>query len=254
MYPVLFRTGGFALRSFDVLVVLGIAAGVLLIWRRALDAGLDARKVLAGCLGAIALGLVGARAAFVVVNLDKFIAEPGKVFSLYGTGFQGALVGGFVALWAAARWLRVSLWRVLDVCAPAVALGQAIGRIGCLLNGCCYGRETDSMLGLYLPSYGGEWARRYPTQLMHSGANLLIVLVLLAVERRRSFSGFLFLLYAILYSAQRLLIDFLRASGPTFGESGVRGTVVASVITIVVAGGVLARRWVGQRDEASHSH
>lgn len=247
MLPVMFRVGSVEIRSFDVLVVLGMAVGLVLIAWRARRAGLNGLKVLAGGIGVVLAGLAGARLGFVLMDLPHFIANPGKIFSLYGTGFQGGLIVGILATALLARALRLSFWQLVDLFAPGLVLGQAIGRLGCLLNGCCYGVETDSFLGMYLPGRGGEWAYRYPTQLMHSAINLLILAVLLGVERTKPFDGFVCLLYLVLYSTQRLLLDFLREEGPTFGDSGVRGAVVAGALTILPAALLLAWKWVRAR-------
>jgi len=107
--------------------------------------------------------------------------------------------------------------------APPTALGLAIGRLGCAAAGCCYGRPTDSWLGVYLPDENGVWMMRYPTQLMCAAANLLIFFILLTVERygvRRvsknrgwPFDGFLALLFIALYSLKRFGMGFLRQAG-----------------------------------------
>jgi phosphatidylglycerol:prolipoprotein diacylglycerol transferase len=249
--PVLFHIGSFPVRSFDVLVVLGMIAGVVLSGWRAQRAGLGGARVMAGIIAIVLVGLAGSRLGIVIVDLGYYIHHWREIFSLYGTGFQGALVTGILAALALARYLRVSFWRLGDLLVPGVVLGQAIGRLGCFLNGCCYGRPTDSFLGVYLPGYGAEWAYRYPTQIIHSVANLLILVVLLRAERHKPFEGFLLLLYGLLYSTQRLLIDFLRETGPTFADhlplAGVRITRVLSVATILLAAVMMGWRWVRAR-------
>lgn len=121
------------------------------------------------------------------------------------------------------RLVRQPLGRAFDLAMLPLPLGQAIGRLGCLAAGCCYGRPTASWLGLYLPDHDGVWAMRYPTQLLSVAANLLILFCLLGAERRGRaraggqrgwpFDGFLALLYVALFSLKRFLIAFLRASG-----------------------------------------
>ena len=244
MYPVLFRIGSVAIRSYDAVVLLAMVVGVLLIYRRARRAGLSGRRVVWGCITIILVGIVGTRAGNVLVDLESYVGNWRAMFSLYGTGFQGGLIGGILATLVVARWLRVSFWELADLFAPSLILGQAIGRIGCFLNGCCYGQVTDSFLGMYLPGHGAGWDVRYPTQLMHSVANSAIFVTLLKVERRKPFAGFLFLLYAVLYSMQRLLIDFLRADAVPL-VAGIRPTEMVSVATILVAMGLLV--WKGTR-------
>jgi len=248
LYPILFHVGSFAVRSYDAVVALGMIAGLSLVCWRARRAGLGGARVLVGGIGVILVSLVGSRLGIVILDLRHYIPNWREIPSLYGTGFQGALVGGMLATLVFARYLRVSFWWLADLFAPGLVLGQAIGRVGCLLNGCCYGRPTDSFLALYLPNLGGEWAYRYPTQIMHVAANLVILVVLLNVSRRKSFDGFVFLLYVVLYSTHRLLFDFLRETGPVV--SGVRATQVASAVTILVASVVLMWKWARARSNA----
>ena len=138
---------------------------------------------------------------------------------------------GVCCVAAACCWrYKVSLGRVLDLVVLPAPLGQAIGRLGCLAVGCCYGRPTDSWLGIYLPDEQGVWLARYPTQLLSAAADLSIFCVLLVVERvgqsrvpedqRQTwpFNGFLALLYIVLFSLKRFAIAFLRASAvPVLG-------------------------------------
>jgi phosphatidylglycerol:prolipoprotein diacylglycerol transferase len=161
-----------------------------------------------------------------------------------GVSFPGALLGGAVAAVLICHHHRCPLWWACDQAIPALPLGHAIGRLGCLARGCCYGRPTTSWIGLYLPDIWGDWAVRYPTQLLSAAANLLIFLSLLTVERvgrRKSpprpnplpqrereqaplapggrevggeggwpFDGFLTLLYLGLYLLKRFGVEFLR--------------------------------------------
>ena len=247
MRPVLFEIGPLTVRSYDAMTALGIAMALTLTTRRSRQARLSGIQVLVGALVVFVAGIVGARAFYVLTDLGYYLAHPGQILSLYGSGIQGGLLAGGATLALLARLGPLSFWEMGDLIAPGVVLGQAIGRVGCLLNGCCHGRETNSWLGLYLPAYGGDWAYRYPTQLIHAGANLLIFLILMRVERHKPYDGFILLLYAILFSAQRLAIDFLRDSGPAFG--GTSAALVVSPAAILIAGLLMA--WLGVRKQST---
>lgn len=148
-----------------------------------------------------------------------------------GRSITWGLVGAVIIAIISCRKYQVSLGRAFDLGILACPLGQAIARLGCFAVGCCYGLPTDSWLGMYLPDQYGVWIVRYPTQLMHSAANLLIFFVLLAVERygqRRPdkppgsriwpFDGFIFLLFLNLFFLQRFVIAFLRVEpAPVLG-------------------------------------
>lgn len=228
--------------------VLGMIVGSILIAWRVRRAGLEFHKFrfTVGFIFLIALGVAGARLAYVVADLHYYVANWPEIFSLYGTIIPGAIVFGILGLVPLAWFLRISVWKLGDLFVPGVALGQAIGRIGCLVEGCCYGVPVQ-LPGLETTG----WV--YPTQMMHGGANLLIALFLLYLDERRykPFDGFLLLLYVLLFFTQRLLIDFLRAVGPVFASdmpfAGVRVPRVISAASIVLALIVLVWRWVGVR-------
>ncbi len=232
--------------------ILGMIAGGMLIAWRARRAGvvLSPVRFVVGCIFLIAFGIVGARLAYVVADLHHYLANWQEIFSIYGTIIQGAIVFGLLGLLPLAWFVRVPFWKLADLFVPGVALGQAIGRIGCLVEGCCYG------IPIQLPGLEATgW--RYPTQTMHGVANLSIALLLLYLDERRKvrpFDGFLLLLYVILFSTQRLLIDFLRAAGPVFAAdmpfAGVRVPRVISVVSIVLAVLVLIWRWMALRRSA----
>ncbi|RLC84880.1 MAG: hypothetical protein DRI79_12215 [Chloroflexi bacterium] len=138
---------------------------------------------------------------------------------LKGRDWAGMMVGGSLVGYVYCRRRNLALSRCFDLVAPLVPLYIAIYRVGCLLTGCCYGKETTSWPSLFLPDIHGVWAYRYPTRIADIIANLIILALLLAFERYRAhreeedwpFSGFLFLLYLGLYSVQRFYFEFWRA-------------------------------------------
>jgi len=136
-----------------------------------------------------------------------------------GLNWLGAVTGGSVAGYLYCRRNDLPAGKAFDLFAPVVPLAHAVGRVGCLLTGCCYGKETSAWPAMVLPDYSGVWASRYPTRIVSIAANVLIFLILVAFERyavkRKSkgwpFEGFLFLAYAELYCLQRFLFEFWRA-------------------------------------------
>lgn len=139
-----------------------------------------------------------------------------------GSTIVGVLLGGTLVSLAYCRWHHLPAGRIFDIGCVPVPLGQAIGRLGCLHAGCCYGRPTDSWLGMRLENVHGAVAVRYPTQLIASGANLLILCVLLGIEMHRRqrgderwpFPGALFLTYIMLWCGNRFTVEFLRDTAP----------------------------------------
>lgn len=143
---------------------------------------------------------------------------------LQGRHWMGAIGGASLMGYIYCRRHNLSAGRAFDILVPLAPLVQAIGRIGCLLAGCCYGRETTAWPSLVLPDSNGVWASRYPTRIASIVANMLIFALLLALERyavKRQgesagwpFDGFLYFLYIELYCAQRFFFEFWRADMP----------------------------------------
>jgi prolipoprotein diacylglyceryl transferase len=128
-----------------------------------------------------------------------------------GLAFQGALAGALISGAAAARVKKLPFWKTADVIAPYIALGQAVGRIGCFLNGCCYGMIVENGPGITFP---GETVMRAPTQVYSSLALLGIFMALMEFREKRAFNGHVFAVYLILYSFFRFFIGFMRGDNP----------------------------------------
>ena len=242
MYPVLLETPWFTVSTYSVvadvafLVGLGLAALEVrrlgIPWGDALQAGFWA-LVGAGLGGRI----VYARLHWIAYDSDRL----GLLrFWEGGLSWYGALIGGMAFLVIYAWTVRRSFWRYADAVAPALALGLAIGRLGCLLNGCCYGAVTDGPLGVNLPDLNGVYLPRYPTQLMEMLVLLALFGLLWGLRRRwppsfERWAGAGFLLYAIIYPAARFAIEFLRGDavmsvGPLRATQVLGGTICVAAI------------------------
>jgi len=127
-------------------------------------------------------GLLGGLVGYYAPRLPSLVLT-GTLGEGEGFSITWGIAGAAVVAVISCRHYKVSLGRAFDLGVVPCPLGQAIARLGCLAAGCCGGLVTDSWLGVYLPDASGFWAVRYPTQLLHSAANLLIFFVLLAVER-----------------------------------------------------------------------
>ncbi len=221
MLPTL-ALGPVHVSTYALVYAVAIVGCGMLAFHRLLASGSPAGWVVEGLGLTVLGGMVGAVVGFTLI---RWVTVPGPIgtpaFHLRsGSTILGALTFGGLAGLAYCRWRGVSAGEHFDRGIVALPLGQAIGRLGCLAAGCCYGRETDSWLGMNLPGEGGVWAVRYPTQLLSSAADLAIFAVLLTFERcgsravgtvgRWPFPGFLTLLYGGLYFSKRFVIEFLR--------------------------------------------
>ena len=233
MLPSL-QLGPWQVGTYSVLAIVGLLVSGTYATQRLLRLDQPRRVIFGGFVLTILTGLAGVVLMSFLITTYR-MARDGFLVRPEGFSVVWALIAGALALLPYIRFHKESVGRVLDLVAPPIALGLAIGRLGCMAAGCCYGRLTDSPLGVYLPDHNGLWAVRYPTQAMSAVVNLLIFLTLLAVERygqRRStpapapsqeegttvrgwpFDGFLVLLALILYCSKRFVMGFLRESGP----------------------------------------
>jgi phosphatidylglycerol:prolipoprotein diacylglycerol transferase len=238
MYPELFRIGDFYIGTFGLLVALGFLAGIQYGARAARRIPIPPERVYDLALVIMIAALVGSRLAYILVEWKWFLRDPWSlVFSRQGYVFYGGFIAALLAGIGYCRWKELPVARVADAMAPGVALGHAFGRIGCYLNGCCYGNPCsfDSFLLRYpkiLDSEGhiaghavyleqlregmiGVQASHalpvHPTQLYEAtGLVILFVVLHWMLKRSRWAPGVIMLTYAVAYALLRFIIEFFR--------------------------------------------
>jgi phosphatidylglycerol:prolipoprotein diacylglycerol transferase len=228
-FPVFGKTiGPLTLHTYGVLLALAFLAGLWIANRQAKKAGLDATRITDMAVYVLIGGLLGAKLLLLIVEWPFYSRNPGELFSLVQSGgvFYGGLLGALPVAWWYSRKHALPGWPTADVLAPGVALGQAVGRLGCFAAGCCYGRPTDvpwavTFKDIYTTRTVGTPldVPLHPTQLYESAATLLIFGILLWLSRRKLFHGQVALAYIFLYAVARFVIEFYR------GDAA-RGTVL----------------------------
>jgi len=220
MHPRLFELGPVTVYTYGVLLAVAYLAGLQLATTRARSRGVDASRVMDLGIIIIVAAIVGAKLLLFAVDYDYYWGHPAEIFSLARSG--GVFYGGLIAAVLVSFWYlrrhKMPLWATCDVFAPGVALGHAIGRLGCFFAGCCYGRPTTLPWGIvfsdpFAASYVGTplGVPLHPTQLYEAGAELVILALLLLSERRgRPFAGRTFWIYTLLYGISRFIIEFFR--------------------------------------------
>lgn len=213
MKPILFSFGALHLYSYGLSIALGVLLSLFLMKRRALKEGvLKPEEVFDMAFGILVWGFLGARLFYVAQNLAYYAAEPLKIFAVWEGGliFYGGAIAAFLGLGLMARKKKWPFWKILDFVVPYGALTHAFGRIGCFLNGCCFGKACE------LP-----WAVRFPelpyavhpTQLYEAFYDLVLFAFLIQRGKRVRFEGEISLLYLLLYGMGRYAIEFLREPG-----------------------------------------
>ena len=202
-------------------MVVAFLFGTWLALRESRRLHLDEDRVVTVVLVALVAGVLGARMLYVLEHVSEFRREWGSVLALWqgGLTLYGGLVAGVFGGLLAARRLGLPVWVTADALAPSLAIGGAIGRVGCFLNGCCYGRPTRLPWGVSFPpsSFAGlEFgnAKIHPSQLYFSLAGLVVFAFVWAVRKRTGPAGTLFWISTMLYALVRIPLDFTRAYEP----------------------------------------
>lgn len=192
MHPTLFwlDLGGhqLGLHSYGILVGLGLAIGVLLFWREGREQGLEGGRLLDLAFWCIIAGLAGSRAAFVALNLGDFaeacLGVAGRApptgwlwgctaalrFWEGGLVFYGGALAAALVVLAFCRREGLSFWRLGDLAAPALAAGHVVGRLGCFLAGCCFGKGCATRFGVSFPSDSAVYQELLETGVLSPGA------------------------------------------------------------------------------------
>jgi len=161
-------------------------------------------------------GIIGCRIFYILLNLSFFVENPMEIVMIHhgGLAWQGGVVTGIAAALIFMRVKKLPVLKTLDLVAPYIALGQSIGRVGCFLNGCCYGKPLA--WGIYFPVHQ---AQLHPTQLYDSLGLLILFFVLKGFGPRKKFDGEVFILYLIAASFLRFMVEFFRADHTLIWES-----------------------------------
>ena len=212
MYPVMFRLGSFPVYSYGVMLAAAILVGIFYAIRRAPRYQVSADAVVEVSALCIIGGVIGARLLYVLINWEYYRGNLARIFLVRegGLTFYGGIAGALLLVIPYVHYKKYSLPVFFDLFSPPIALGYAIARVGCFLNGCCYGRVcpfTAFPLAVKFPYLSGF---RYPTQLYSAGYSLIILFTLLHLEKNKAFTGELFLDYLWLYGIARFLIEYLR--------------------------------------------
>ncbi len=220
MYPELLHIGPFVLRSYSVMLDLGIALGLFVAYQGARRLHFPLERLIDLVLVILVGGILGARLYFVAVNWWLFESDLLGIFRLWDGGLvlHGAIIGGLLAAAVYLRRSRISFLWVADFGILGGLVAQAIGRLGCLLNGCCYGQPTTLPWGISFPATLDDLPR-HPTQLYEFTGDFIIFAFLWWVRGRKPFDGFVFALYLILYSLVRFTVEFWRGDpAEVFGD------------------------------------
>jgi phosphatidylglycerol---prolipoprotein diacylglyceryl transferase len=244
MFPDLFSIGPLTVHTYGLLVALGFGAGVVITLKLGKHQGIPPQQVMDMAFVIILWAIVGSRLLYVLMNFSHFKDHPLDALRIW----QGGLVfsGGLLAVAPAMVWYlrrrRISFWAAGDLWAPALALGQAVGRIGCFMAGCCFGRPTDLPWGMVFThphTLAPPNIPLHPTQLYAALAGFLIFGLLIFLHKKRKFQGQIFVWYLILHSTARLFVERFRADDRGF-IPGTEMSLTQVVAILILLAGIVA--------------
>jgi len=259
MHPVLLHIGPFNLPTYGVLLAAALVGAVYTVVRLGRREGLDSGRLVDFSTWLIVVALVGAKVLMILTDWGYYAENPGQIFSWATLEAGGVFYGGFLAATFFAVWYirvyKLPLWKVFDVYAPAIALGQSVGRLGCFAAGCDYGTRTTSHLGVIFTSAYSHALTGvplgvpiHPTQVYESLATLAIFGILLWRYPKKRRDGEIFVLYLTLYAVARFFLEFLRGDEDRgFVFNHLLSTSQFIAILALATAGVLAVSFWGRR-------
>jgi len=245
MYPELFRIGNFPINTYGVFLAIAFLCAILIAVRLARRDGLPAEKIYDLSLWMLLAGLVGSKILMFFTE-PEYRDNPAQFLSLdflrSGGVWYGGLLGAVLAGYFLMKRYQLPWWKTADACAPGIAIGNFFGRQGCFAAGCCWGKPTTLPWGVKFTEAGHQItgvpidAHLHPTQLYESFGMLLVFLFLFWLHKRKRFDGQVILAYALLYSAIRFAIEFVRDDprGDVFGLTSLTGLSTSQLISLVI--------------------
>lgn len=221
------------------MLYLGFAIGV---WFGGYRSGLDYPRFAIAAVILLVAALIGSRVWYIVGHRESWLRRAGAVgVNDFGAGLYGGLVLSLAVSWPVLRLLRLDFWRFWDGAAVIILVSMAVTRVGCLMNGCCSGRESRGRIGVWLPDDRGEWKRRYPTQLFESAWAATILVAGVLMTDRSGRPGLLFLGSAAAYGLGRLVLETLRADASKDALPTRMNMAFSAMLVVVSVAGFILR-------------
>lgn len=256
--PIAIELGSIQIHWYGLIIGFGVLLGLIIALRESERRGLDKEIFTDMILFAVPIAIICARIYYVIFQWDYYSQNPGDIIKIWngGIAIHGALIGSVLTAIIFARIKKISFWKLADIAAPSLLLGQAIGRWGNFMNQEAHGGEvTRAFLeNLHLPEFiinqmyiNGTYY--HPTFLYESVWNIVGVIILLLLRKVNLRRGELFLTYVLWYSIGRFFVEGLRTDSLMLTESLRIAQVISIVLVIVAVALILYRRVRGQADK-----
>jgi phosphatidylglycerol:prolipoprotein diacylglycerol transferase len=237
VHPIAFQLGSLPVRWYGVMMALGFLAGLWTATRRARRANVSGDVIADVTLWLMFGSIAGARAVYVVTYWkQEFASQPfSEIFMVQHGGlvFYGGLIGATIAGSIYLAWKKLPVWKIADILAPSIALGSVFGRLGCLMNGCCYGYPCDLPWAIHFPAdHATAGVAVHPTQIYDALLNLILYLLLAWGFRYKKFDGQIFAAYLMGYALFRSLAEHFRGDYPA--DHIHNGLTSAQVLSVII--------------------
>jgi len=224
MHPVLIKIGSLTIYTYGSFVALGFFTAIIVSRILAKKNNIDTQLITDMIFTILVSALIGSRLLYVIINFSYYKNNLISVFKIWDGGlvFYGGFLASVLGSYIFIKVKKLNIWKTADVVTPGIALGHAIGRIGCLFAGCCYGKECHKPWAITFSnpdSLAPLEISLHPTQIYSSLSNLFIFLILLFLFRIKKFHGQIFFSYLLIYSILRSYIETFRGDfrGDFFG-------------------------------------
>lgn len=239
MHNEILTIGPVTIHGYGLMIGIGVMVALLMGDFRAKKKGLNGDLIYGLTVATVILGFLAARILFILTEWSDFVKNP--MAFITGSGFvvYGGIIGGILTIFGYCKWKKMDFLAYLDLMIPSVAIAQGFGRIGCFLAGCCYGKETDSILGVTFTNshYAPNHVKLLPSQLFMSAGDFVLGAVLLWYASKNPTRGKTSMLYLMLYSIGRFLVEFTRNDNR--GTIGAFSTSQFIGIFVFIAGAIM---------------
>ncbi len=236
--PIAFKIFGFEIRWYALLMCAAILIGLIIASYRAKKSGINPDYIYDVFIAIIPLSIIGARLYYVAFNLAYYSIYKSEIFAIWngGLAIHGGIIGGVIGLVLVCKYRKIRILKMMDVLAPCLILGQAIGRWGNYFNMEAYGTQTTLPWAITIYEAGKGFIKVHPTFLYESLWDLLVfIILLLVIDRLKKFDGVTTCWYFILYSIGRFFIEGLRTDSLYF--NGLRSAQIVSILCVI--GGII---------------
>jgi phosphatidylglycerol:prolipoprotein diacylglycerol transferase len=243
MYPILFKFGSIGIHTYGVVLVIAFFFSLWLVKKDAKRLNIDEKTIDELATYLLIGGLAGARIYYACFyDPIYYLKYPWTLLFIWegGLAIHGALIGGVLSAVLFCKKRKLNFWQIADLVSPFLILGQAIGRIGCFLNGCCYGLPTNKPWGVIFPKgsfayYKYGMVAVHPTEIYEMVLDFIGFFILFFLRKRIKIKGFLFCFYLIYYSVIRFFVSFFRGDSLYLWGTNIRIAQLTSIVVIIIS-------------------